>query len=163
GEEPDATFHFRWEEFNTSELTRRPDSDFGLILLDRVAPEALGGTAKRYFTEVSYVYELVAPMATVVDMTERDRTEQFAAPARRRGQVERARHSFSRLLKPGRGGGAGRPLRLLLRGRSAAAAAHDRPHRFVGAEVLGAVDIEQRRKLRACAIDAALDRADGTA
>jgi two-component sensor histidine kinase len=82
GEEPETLFHFRWEEFNTSELTRRPDSDFGLILLDRVAPEALGGTSKRYFTEVSYVYELVAPMATVVDMTERDRTEQFSAPVR---------------------------------------------------------------------------------
>jgi len=82
GDEPDATFHFRWEEFNTSELTRRADSDFGLILLDRVAPEALGGTSKRYFTDVSYVYELIAPMATVVDMTERDRTEQFAAPVR---------------------------------------------------------------------------------
>jgi two-component sensor histidine kinase len=82
GDQPDATFHFRWEEFNTSELTRRPDSEFGLILLDRVAPEALGGTSKRYFTEVSYVYELVAPMATVVDMTERDRTEQFSAPVR---------------------------------------------------------------------------------
>jgi two-component sensor histidine kinase len=78
GEEPDTTFHFRWEEFNTSAATRREDSDFGLILLDRVAPEALGGTSKRYFTEASYVYELVAPMATVVDMTERDRTEQFA-------------------------------------------------------------------------------------
>ena len=47
-----------------------------------MAPEALGGTSKRYFTEVSYVYELVAPMATVVDMTERDRTEQFSAPVR---------------------------------------------------------------------------------
>jgi two-component sensor histidine kinase len=80
GEEPDATFHFRWEEFNTSAATRREDSDFGLILLDRVAPEALGGTSKRYFTEASYVYELVAPMETVVDMTERDRTEQFAVP-----------------------------------------------------------------------------------
>jgi hypothetical protein len=80
GEDSEPTFHFRWEEFNTSELTRRPDSEFGLILLDRVAPEALGGTSKRYFTEVSYVYELVAPMATVMDMTERDRTEQFAAP-----------------------------------------------------------------------------------
>ena len=72
----DAMFHFRWEEFNTSAATRREDSDFGLILLDRVAPEALGGTAKRYFTDVSYVYELTAPMVTVVDMTERDRTEQ---------------------------------------------------------------------------------------
>ncbi len=82
GEEPDTTFHFRWEEFNTSEATRRSDSDFGLILLDRVAPEALGGTSKRYFTDVSYVYELTAPMATVVDMVERDRTEQFSAPVR---------------------------------------------------------------------------------
>nr|WP_249159391.1 HWE histidine kinase domain-containing protein [Bradyrhizobium jicamae] len=82
GEEPDGVFHFRWEEFNTSEATRRADSDFGLILLDRVAPEALGGTAKRYFTDVSYVYELIAPMDTVVDMTERDRTEQFAQPVR---------------------------------------------------------------------------------
>jgi two-component sensor histidine kinase len=82
GEERDAIFHFRWEEFNTSESTRRSDSDFGLILLDRVAPEALGGTSKRYFTDVSYVYELTAPMVTVVDMTERDRTEQFSAPVR---------------------------------------------------------------------------------
>ena len=82
GEDPEGTFYFRWEEFNTSEATRRPDSDFGLILLDRVAPEALGGTAKRYFTDVSYVYELTAPMQTVVDMNERDRTEKFAAPVR---------------------------------------------------------------------------------
>jgi two-component sensor histidine kinase len=82
GEEPDMIFRFRWEEFNTSEATRRPDSDFGVILLDRVAPEALGGTSKRYFTEASYVYELVAPMQTVVDMDERDRTEQLSAPVR---------------------------------------------------------------------------------
>ena len=82
GEGPDAIFHFRWEEFNTSAATRREDSDFGLILLDRVAPEALGGTAKRYFTDVSYVYELTAPMATDIDMTERDRTEQLSAPVR---------------------------------------------------------------------------------
>jgi two-component sensor histidine kinase len=75
GEEPDAVFHFHWEESNTSAATRRADSDFGIILLDRVAPEALGGTAKRYFTDASYVYELTAPMKTVVDMTERDRTE----------------------------------------------------------------------------------------
>ena len=83
GVEPDTIFHFRWEEFNTSEATRRADSDFGVILLDRVAPEALGGIAKRYFTDVSYVYELTAPMETVVDMSERDRTEQFAAPVKR--------------------------------------------------------------------------------
>jgi two-component sensor histidine kinase len=82
GEPPDTIFQFRWEEFNTSEATRRPDSDFGLILLDRVAPEALGGTSKRYFTDVSYVYELTAPMDTVVDMTERDRTERISAPVR---------------------------------------------------------------------------------
>jgi two-component sensor histidine kinase len=83
GEEPDSIFHFRWEEFNTSEATRRADSDFGVILLDRVAPEALGGTSKRFFTDVSYVYELTAPMETVVDMTERDRTEQLSAPVKR--------------------------------------------------------------------------------
>ena len=80
GEEPNMIFSFRWEEFNTSAATRRVDSDFGVILLDRVAPEALGGTSQRYFTDVSYVYELTAPMQTVVDMSERDRTEQFSAP-----------------------------------------------------------------------------------
>jgi two-component sensor histidine kinase len=80
GEEPNTIFQFRWEEFNTSAATRRADSDFSLILLDRVAPEALGGTSKRYFTDVSYVYELTAPMETVVDMSERDRTEQLSAP-----------------------------------------------------------------------------------
>jgi len=80
GEDSNTIFHFRWEEFNTSAATRRADSDFGLILLDRVAPEALGGTSKRYFTDVSYVYELTAPMETVVDMSERDRTEHFSAP-----------------------------------------------------------------------------------
>ena len=79
-ENPGTIFHFRWEEFNTSAATRRPDSDFSLILLDRVAPEALGGTSKRYFTDVSYVYELTAPMETVIDMSERDRTEQLSAP-----------------------------------------------------------------------------------
>jgi two-component sensor histidine kinase len=84
-EGPEAIFHFRWEEFNTSAATRREDSEFGLILLDRVAPEALGATAKRYFTDVSYVYELTAPMETVVDMTERDRTEQLSAPVNRKG------------------------------------------------------------------------------
>lgn len=83
GEERDAIFHFRWEESNTSAATRRADSDFGIILLDRVAPEALGGTSKRYFTDASYVYELTAPMETVIDMTERDRTEALSAPVQR--------------------------------------------------------------------------------
>jgi two-component sensor histidine kinase len=82
GDRPDAIFHFRWEESNTSAATRRADSDFGIILLDRVAPEALGGTSKRYFTEASYVYELTAPMETVIDLTERDRTEALSAPVR---------------------------------------------------------------------------------
>jgi len=82
GSGPQATFDFRWEEFNTSEATRRPDSDFGQVLLDRVAPEALGGSSKRYFTDVSYVYELTAPMETVIDMTERDRTEALAKPVK---------------------------------------------------------------------------------
>lgn len=82
GDDKDATFHFRWEEFNTSAATRRPDSEFGIILLDRVAPEALGGTSKRYFTDISYVYELNAPLETVVDVNERDRTGQITAPVR---------------------------------------------------------------------------------
>jgi two-component sensor histidine kinase len=84
GDGPDSMFHFRWEEFNTSAATRREDSEFGLILLDRVAPEALGATSKRYFTDASYVYELTAPMETVVDMTERDRTVQLSAPVNRK-------------------------------------------------------------------------------
>jgi two-component sensor histidine kinase len=85
GENSETIFHFRWEEFNTSAATRREDSDFGIILLDRVAPEALGGISKRYFTDVSYVYELTAPMDTVVDMTERDRTTQISAPLKPAG------------------------------------------------------------------------------
>jgi two-component sensor histidine kinase len=75
--------NFRWEEFNTSEKTRRPDSEFGVTLLDRVAPEALGGIAKRYFADVSYVYELSAPMETVVDQAEMIRTERVSAPVAR--------------------------------------------------------------------------------
>lgn len=67
-------FHLKWEEFNVSAATRREDNDFGTILLDRVAPEALGGTSKRYFTDASYVFEISAPMRTVVDKTEMDRT-----------------------------------------------------------------------------------------
>ena len=79
----DAIFHFKWEEFNTSEQTRKPDSDFGLVLLERVAPEALGGKAERYFTDKSYVYELTAPMSTVVDLTERNRTDRLSMPVRK--------------------------------------------------------------------------------
>ncbi|MBN8982689.1 MAG: CHASE domain-containing protein [Rhizobiales bacterium] len=84
GKEPDTTFDFRWEEFNTSAATRRADSEFGQVLLDRVVPEALGGTSKRYFTDVSYVYELNAPMVTVVDEKEMSRTGKLGAPVRRK-------------------------------------------------------------------------------
>ncbi len=83
GDGPEPMLHFRWEEFNTSEATRRPDSDFGRTLLDRVAPEALGGTSKSYFTDVSYIYELVAPMKTVVDALELARTGRLLVPAKR--------------------------------------------------------------------------------
>ncbi len=83
GKEPDTVFDFRWEEFNTSAATRRADTEFGLVLLDRVVPEALGGTATRYFTDVSYVYELTAPMATVVDENEMNRTGRLGALPRR--------------------------------------------------------------------------------
>jgi two-component sensor histidine kinase len=67
-------FQLKWEELNVSAATRREDNEFGTILLDRVAPEALGGTSKRYFTDASYVFEISAPMRTVVDKTEMDRT-----------------------------------------------------------------------------------------
>ena len=74
GKGQNELFHLKWEEFNVSAATRREDNDFGTILLDRVAPEALGGTSKRYFTDASYVFEISAPMRTVVDKTEMDRT-----------------------------------------------------------------------------------------
>ena len=74
GKAPNEHFQLKWEEFNVSAATRREDNDFGTILLDRVAPEALGGTSKRYFTDASYVFEISAPMRTVVDKTEMDRT-----------------------------------------------------------------------------------------
>jgi len=54
------------------------------VLLARVAREARGGTSKRYFTDVSYVYELVAPMATVVDENEMERTQRLRAPVKMR-------------------------------------------------------------------------------
>lgn len=78
GKEPDSIFHLKWEEFNTSEATRNADNDFGAVLLDRVAPEALGGTSKRYFTDTSYVYEITAPLRTVVDQVELDRTRRLS-------------------------------------------------------------------------------------
>jgi two-component sensor histidine kinase len=84
GSGKEAVFAFRWEEFNTSAATRSPDSDFGVALLDRVAPEALGGVSKRYFTDVSYVYELTAPMETVIDQAELDRMDRVSSPGKTR-------------------------------------------------------------------------------
>lgn len=78
GKGPETIFHLKWEEFNTSEATRINDNDFGTILLDRVAPEALGGTSKRYFGETSYIYEITAPMRTVVDEVELNRTRRLS-------------------------------------------------------------------------------------
>lgn len=78
GPADDEIFLLRWEEFNATPATRRRDNDFGMTLLDRVTPEAVGGTAKRYFTDVSYVYELTAPMKAVVDRAEMNRTVQWA-------------------------------------------------------------------------------------
>jgi two-component sensor histidine kinase len=74
GKGQNELFYLKWEEMNVSAATRQKDSDFGTILLDRVVPEALGGTSKRYFTDASYVFEISAPMRTVVDKTEMDRT-----------------------------------------------------------------------------------------
>jgi len=52
------------------------------VLLDRVVPEALGGAARRYVTDVSRVYELTASLAIVVDRSEINRTNRLAAPPR---------------------------------------------------------------------------------
>jgi two-component sensor histidine kinase len=78
GKGQNEMFFLKWEEQNVSAATRQKDSDFGTILLDRVVPEALGGTSKRYFTDASYVFEISAPMRTVVDKTEMDRTGRLA-------------------------------------------------------------------------------------
>jgi two-component sensor histidine kinase len=78
GKGANEIFAMKWEEFNVNAETRHEDNDFGAILLDRVAPEALGGTSRRYFTDAGYVYEISAPMRTVVDKTEMDRTGRLA-------------------------------------------------------------------------------------
>lgn len=78
----DEVFHLRWEEFNATPSTRRRDNDFGITLLDRVTPEAIGGTARRYFTDVSYVYELTAPMKAIIDHAEMNRTLEWAHPSK---------------------------------------------------------------------------------
>lgn len=78
GKGQNELFSLKWEELNATADTRHEDNDFGAILLDRVAPEALGGTSRRYFTDTSYVFEISAPMRTVIDKTEMDRTGRLA-------------------------------------------------------------------------------------
>lgn len=84
GEGPQAGFSLRWEEFETVRERSGGEDDFGDVLLDRVVPEALGGTARRYFTDSNYVYELQASLATVVDQSELDRTSRLAIQPKRR-------------------------------------------------------------------------------
>ncbi len=73
-------FSLVWEERGATPESRRPDNDFGLVLLDRVAPEALGGSARRTFSAGGYLYELTAPLASVVDQPELERTRRLAPP-----------------------------------------------------------------------------------
>jgi two-component sensor histidine kinase len=87
GEGPDSVFHLHWEEADATPETRPDDNDFGAILLDRVAPEALGGRASRYFHETRYVYELTALMETVLDKTELDRTTRLSTLPRPRWRL----------------------------------------------------------------------------
>jgi two-component sensor histidine kinase len=78
GKPGQETFLLTWEEQGATPNSGREDSDFGTILLDRVAPEALGGTSKRYFTDTGYVFEITAPLQTVVDKAELSRTSRLS-------------------------------------------------------------------------------------
>jgi len=79
GEGADAKFNLRWQEHNSTR-ERSVEDDFSDVLLDRVVPEALGGIARRYFADTTYVYELTAPLAIVVDQAEIDRTTRLSRP-----------------------------------------------------------------------------------
>ena len=91
GKEPDELFHLKWEEFNASAATRREDSDFGLILLDRVAP----GSARRHVEALLHRCKLrlrtLRADGTVVDKTETDRTGQIVRTAAARSSLEEPR------------------------------------------------------------------------
>jgi two-component sensor histidine kinase len=78
GKPGQETFLLTWEEPGAMPSAAREDGDFGAILLDRVAPEALGGTSKRYFTATGYVFEITAPLQTVIDKVELSRTNRLA-------------------------------------------------------------------------------------
>ncbi len=54
-------FHFRWEESTPAPPPAAPTANSDSCCSIGSRPEALGGTSKRYFTDVSYVYELTAP------------------------------------------------------------------------------------------------------
>jgi two-component sensor histidine kinase len=63
----DAVFRFRWEEVGGAPPPDPQYSGFGHIVLDRVAPEAIRGAAKRFYTPSGFVYELEAPMSGLSD------------------------------------------------------------------------------------------------
>jgi two-component sensor histidine kinase len=63
GSGSNAVFRFRWEESGGPPPVGPPYSGFGYIVLDRVAPEAVRGGAKHYYTPSGFVYELEAPLA----------------------------------------------------------------------------------------------------
>ncbi len=80
GDGADAKFNLRWQEHNASRDRGGAEDDFSDVLLDRVVPEALGGIARRYFMETTYVYELTAPLSVVIDQAEIDRTTRLSRP-----------------------------------------------------------------------------------
>ena len=80
GEGAEAKFNLRWQECNSARERSGVEDDFSDVLLDRVVPEALGGVARRYFADTTYVYELTAPLAIVVDQAEIDRTTRLLRP-----------------------------------------------------------------------------------
>jgi len=59
----DAEFRFRWEELGGLKPADPQYSGFGHIVLDRVAPEAVRGAAKRFYAPSGFVYELEAPVS----------------------------------------------------------------------------------------------------
>jgi two-component sensor histidine kinase len=58
-----AEFRFRWEESGGLPPADPQYSGFGYIVLDRVAPEAVRGVAKRFYAPSGFVYELQAPLS----------------------------------------------------------------------------------------------------
>ena len=149
GEEPDAIFHFRWEEFNTSagDPPRRQR-----FRPDPARPRRAGG-ARRHVQAIFHRCQL------------RLRTD--------RADGDRRRHDRARphrtILRAGEAGALGSSMTRIVRARlcrapesskngatgppfvrvgscSAAAAADHGAHGVVGAEILRAVDIEQRAR-----------------